>query len=100
MEKVTIQMPKVMKCTINNCGYNHGDRCHAKAITIGDVIHPECDTFLDSQKHTNERNRIACVGACKVIDCVHNEDFECCADYITVKLIDGKNRCQAYLTRP
>jgi hypothetical protein len=51
MQKFSIEMPLVKKCDVLKCGYNVNSSCHAKAITIGDNVNPECDTFLNSSKH-------------------------------------------------
>jgi hypothetical protein len=96
MEKISIEMPLVKKCDVQNCGFNQGNNCHAKAITVGDGTNPGCDTFMDSQRHTIERTRIAGVGACKVSGCQYNSDFECVADNITVGFVEGKVNCQTY----
>lgn len=42
--KITIDIPLVNECAISDCAYNMDDMCHAKAITIGDGMHPGCDT--------------------------------------------------------
>lgn len=82
--KVTIDMPVVSGCAISQCSYNVNQACHARAITVGNGIHPGCDTFLDAGSHTREKQRQAGVGACKVASCSHNQDFECMAETINV----------------
>lgn len=96
MDKITIEMPKVKKCSVEDCGYNNGCACHAKAITVGDYENPGCDTFLDSQNHAKETHRNAGVGACKVEICQYNDDFECSADKISVGFRDGKINCLTF----
>lgn len=94
-----LEMPEVKKCDVNNCGFNVGNNCHAKAITIGDSANPGCDTFFDSGSHTNETKRIAGVGACKVSSCKYNNDFECSASNITVGFVDSKINCRTFTPR-
>jgi hypothetical protein len=52
MRQMTVEMPIVKKCDVKSCGFNQNNNCHAKAITVGDSIHPDCDTFMDSERHT------------------------------------------------
>lgn len=96
MEKLTIEMPKVKKCEVNECGFNVDDNCHAKAITIGDYSNPGCDTFMDTDQHTHESVRIAGVGACKVSGCKFNDDYECMAQNIAVGFNQGKVNCLTF----
>jgi hypothetical protein len=87
MNKMTIEMAPVSKCYASQCAYNQNNSCHAKAITVGDGLQPECDTFLSSQTHTQEKTRIAGVGACKIISCKFNSDFDCSADKIKIGML-------------
>ena len=96
MKTISIEMPLVKRCDAEKCGFNKNNGCHAKAITIGDYTNPGCDTFMESPKHSEESIRIAGVGACKVIGCEYNTDFECFAESITVGPIEGKINCQTY----
>ena len=82
--KMTIDMPTVSTCDMSECAYNIDKACHARAITVGDGVHPGCDTFFSNATHTNENKRIAGVGACKIAACRHNNDFECMAESIAV----------------
>lgn len=94
--KMTIDMPLVDTCTVSECGYNHDDKCHARAITIGDGMHPGCDTsFLGAPTRTHAETQ-AGVGACKVIGCAFNNDLECSADKITVSIKDAGIQCMTY----
>ncbi len=97
--KMTIEMPFVDTCTVNECGYNKDDKCHARAITIGDGVHPGCDTsFLGAPTHTRAKT-LAGVGACKVTGCTFNNDLECSADRITVSMKDTSIQCMTYQAR-
>jgi len=82
--KVTVELPRVAGCSAESCAFNHGSKCHASAITIGDEESPGCDTFFNHTAHCRETNRMAVVGACKVVSCHHNHDFQCDAEEILV----------------
>lgn len=99
MKQLTIEMPVVSKCAATKCSYNVHENCHAKAITVGDVHDPNCDTFFQFKKHAKETRRIAGVGACKVQDCRHNEDFECTENAIKVGLVSNQVKCLNYAKR-
>lgn len=94
--EITVEMPMVSGCSVTDCTYNQGSACHARAITIGDGVHPGCDTFFEAGSHTREMNRIAGVGACKVAGCTHNDDFECVADSIDVARSDQGIACMTF----
>lgn len=95
--KMTMDIPMVDNCTISDCAYNVKDKCHAKAITIGDGVHPGCDTsFLMPPKHAKDTNIIAGVGACKVTGCTFNSDFECSANSIEVGMNGDDINCLTY----
>jgi len=82
--KMTFTMPVVSECKVSECAYNLNETCNARAITIGDGVHPGCDTFFSNSTHTHEFNELTGVGACKVRSCRHNSEFECSADRIEV----------------
>lgn len=93
-----IVMPEVGSCMAKECAYNLEEKCHARAITVGDGQTCHCDTFLGGVGHVKGKSRVAGVGACKIGGCQYNEDFECMADSISVKL-DGDNAlCTTYAT--
>ncbi len=97
--KMTIDMPLVQGCSVTNCAYNNKSRCHAKAITIGDGVHPGCDTYLNSTAEHTRMNVVAGVGACKVTGCRHNTDFECMADNIDVAILEKVANCMTFSAR-
>ena len=82
--KMTINMSVVSNCEVNDCAYNLENTCNARAITIGNGVHPGCDTFFSNSTHTHEFNDLTGVGACKIISCMHNHEFECGAKKIEV----------------
>ena len=97
--EIMVEMPVVDACSVTDCAYNSDAHCHAKAITIGDGIHPGCDTFLDSGAGHTHRNATAGVGACKVKGCKHNADFECMATSIEVGMHANSVDCLTYDAR-
>lgn len=99
MKEITIQMPEVKSCGVLQCGYNQTGSCHAKAITIGDTMTPECDTFFVSQAHAKNVSVIAGVGACKVSSCKFNTDFECVSESIQVGHTHDRVCCLTYKKR-
>jgi hypothetical protein len=95
---VTVTLPEVSACEATKCAYNTNNRCHAPAITIGDTLHPVCDTFLADSRHVASRSP-AGVGACKVSACVHNRDRTCHAGSIDVALHGDVPDCTTYEAR-
>jgi len=86
---IEVEMPPVAECGANDCAYNVDGGCNARAITIGDGLHPGCDTFFVAPRHSRSL-RMAGVGACKVTGCRHNDDLECQATAIRVdRNVDG-----------
>ncbi len=82
--KITVEMPPVAKCLVAECAYNIDKACHARAITVGDGNHPDCDTYIGSAGHIKGSQMKAGVGACKITLCAHNNDLECTAESINV----------------
>jgi hypothetical protein len=98
MSTKTIEMPDVSTCDATECAYNEKGACHARAITVGDELHPDCDTFLRSGEHCHRADR-AGVGACKVKACKHNDDLECQAPAIRVGHREGRVECLTFTRR-
>lgn len=99
MKQISIEMAIVSQCSATECAYNTDNGCHARAITIGDGVHPGCDTFLGMAPHATARQRSAGVGACKVSNCRHNDDYECVADNIAVGHASSAVCCLTYEPR-
>lgn len=95
MKKITLEMPIVTKCMASECVYNANSNCHARAITVGDSIHPGCDTFMAGSRHTKAK-QIAGIGACKTVGCKFNNDLECMAESIQVGMIKNKANCMTF----
>jgi hypothetical protein len=100
MNRIAIDMPVVGECSVAECAYNANNGCHARAITVGDGLHPGCDTFLGATPHTRDTGRHAGVGACKVSGCRHNDDYECAADQIAVGHAGPGASCLTFEQRP
>lgn len=98
MKQLSIEMPLVAECTVNECAYNTANACHARAITVGDRVHPGCDTFLSGSGHSKAQ-RSAGVGACKVSGCQYNDDYECVTDQIKVGHAHDSICCLTYQHR-
>lgn len=96
MKKICLEMPVVTKCMASECAYNVGSNCHARAITIGDSIQPNCDTFTAGSRHIKSVNQIAGIGACKTAGCKFNNDLECMADSIRVEMVKNKANCMTF----
>lgn len=94
-----LKMPLVAECAARDCAYNADDRCHARAITIGDGLHPACDTFLPSRERSEEGAATAGVGACKVSSCAHNRGLECEAPSIHVGYHGDHPDCLTFAKR-
>lgn len=90
-----IHMPMVTECSMHDCAYNGEGNCHARAITVGDNVHPACDTFFRSASHSDEQPK-AGVGACKVAVCTHNRKYECHANAIRVGKHQGHADCLTF----
>lgn len=99
MIQICIEMPTVSKCTISECSYNGSDKCHARAITVGDESRPGCDTFMAGAERARKSAQSAGIGACKMASCKHNEDLECMAESIKVGMIKNEANCITFALR-
>ncbi|HEX5338496.1 MAG TPA: DUF1540 domain-containing protein [Gallionella sp.] len=99
MNKITIEMPMVTKCMVDECSYNGSSKCHARAITIGDSIHPGCDTFLAGASLASKAKQVAGIGACKTAACKHNEDLECMAESVQIGMVRNEANCMTFSMR-
>ncbi len=94
-----MEMPKVISCDVTECAYNMNDMCHAMAITIGDTVHPRCDTLCMAANQQLDTSCNAGVGACKTSRCVYNQGFECMASDINVGYIADEVDCLTFRNR-
>jgi len=99
MKKITLEMPIVSMCSVNTCAYNANSACHARAVTIGDAVHPGCDTFLNRAQHTKQTKQIAGIGACKMGNCKFNDDLECMAENVKVEMVARDANCTTFAMR-
>lgn len=79
-----IDTSDVARCTVPECVYNRHAHCYARAITIGNGGHPQCDTFHTANDHVGKQPQTAGVGACKSYTCRYNDGFECGAERVYV----------------
>ena len=92
-----MEMSMVMKCEVNDCAYNVDSCCHTMAITIGDGMHPRCDTFCQSSTSKGgDTGSMAGVGACKVAVCKYNTNLECQAPGISVGYGEQEPDCLTF----
>ena len=100
MKRIPIEMSVVKGCEVSKCVYNADSACHAKAITVGDTVRPDCDTYFTlPSAHTKAVQRQAGVGACKMSDCKFNEDFECISPEISMGFLKDAPKCMTYSAR-
>ena len=91
-----MEMPIVSECDVSECAYNSDSMCHAMAITIGDSVHPRCDTFCTSVSMGLDTSCMAGVGACKTTACSHNTGLECSASEICVGFKNDEIDCLTF----
>lgn len=95
-----MNMPKVLRCDVDECAYNVQKACHALAITIGDPAGgAKCDTFFSAAQKGGDMGATAKVGACKVTQCRYNQSFECTAGSIQVGLEEDQADCLTFQQR-
>lgn len=91
-----IIMPKVLSCSVKECAYNTNDKCHALAITVGDVNHPACDAFFKAETKGGVLEITGGVGSCKIGGCKFNRAFGCSATGISVGPHSGHADCRTF----
>ncbi|MDH4202037.1 MAG: DUF1540 domain-containing protein [Phycisphaerae bacterium] len=91
-----MNMARVRECGAIGCSYNTDNKCHAFAITIGDTVHPTCDTLCQSILKGGDSEVTAHVGACKVASCVHNSSLECECSEIEVGYQGSEVDCLSF----
>ncbi len=80
----TLDLPRVLNCTVAGCSYNHDEACSAAAVTIGAKDKASCVTFIPLSVKGGLDRVTSFVGACQKADCVHNDHLECGADSVRV----------------
>ncbi|HEU0265545.1 MAG TPA: DUF1540 domain-containing protein [Geobacterales bacterium] len=91
---MAMKMSKITTCEAKECSYNRNMKCHALAITVGDMSHPMCDTFLKGSSKGGDSDSTGQVGACKVESCSHNKSLECSSPVITMGMHNGHADCK------
>ncbi len=95
-KRVLVELPVVASCEKASCAYNWHRSCGARAITVGEVRAPACDTFVPSDVHCSTSDVKAGVGACKMVECKHNRDFMCEADWVRVEVHERQPVCASF----
>ncbi|MFC3850196.1 DUF1540 domain-containing protein [Corynebacterium hansenii] len=67
---------KISSCTTTSCAYNN-DGCTAFAVNVGGDGAAACTTFATIDLRAGLSGAEAQVGACKRLDCTHNENLMC-----------------------
>ncbi len=93
----TLEMPKVLNCSVEACSYNHADACAAAAVTITSSPAASCATFIPLSVKGGLDRVTSFVGACSKADCSHNDSLECTAE--AVRIGAGSAECLTYSAR-
>ena len=91
-----MEMSKVIQCEVADCAYNADDMCHARAITVGDMANPRCDTYCMSSTKCSDMSCTACVGACKTAVCMFNDGLECDSSEVSVGYSENGVNCLTF----
>lgn len=67
---------KISSCTATACAFNNNG-CTAFAVNVGGNANAACTTFSEVDLRAGLSTAGAQVGACKRLDCNHNEDLMC-----------------------
>ncbi len=67
---------KISSCTTTACAFNN-DGCTAFAVNVGGNANAACITCSEVDLRAGLSAVDAQVGACKRLDCTHNEDLMC-----------------------
>lgn len=95
---MTMKMPKILSCEMEECSYNTNKECHALAITVGSSC-PTCDTSYRASDKGGVADTIGSVGACREEDCKYNFSLECTASGIKVGMHSDHPDCLTYTSR-
>lgn len=90
----TLDLPRVLNCTVAGCSYNHEEACAAAAVTMGSKDGASCVTFIPLGIKGGLDRVGSFVGACQKADCLHNDRLECTADAVRVGADDAE--CLTY----
>ena len=93
-----MKMPIILDCDMSACSYNDSKKCHAMAITVGQMNH-ECVTFADLGKKGGVQDMSGSVGACKIDSCKFNDSLECAADAIHILQRQSHAECDTFAAR-
>ena len=91
-----MKISRVGGCNVKLCAYNSRGKCHAKAINVGGLNGPVCDTFVKSLIKCSCGNTGGEVGACMIVSCRYNECLECVSGRVQVRLNSGMPKCDTF----
>ncbi len=80
----TMEMPRILDCSVAACSYNRENACSAAAITVGAKPTASCTTFIPLGVKGGLDRVTAFVGACSKADCTFNDNLECTAPAVRV----------------
>jgi hypothetical protein len=92
---MTIKLPKITFCEMEECAYNNDKRCRAIAVSIGGP-EPECITIEKKSKEGGIDTINGGVGACKTRDCMFNKGLICIAKNIEIVKRGSRGYCTSY----
>ncbi|RRD47128.1 DUF1540 domain-containing protein [Tessaracoccus sp. OH4464_COT-324] len=85
---------EVKSCATTSCTYNNNG-CAAYAVTVGDG-NGTCTTFVKLDVRGGLPTLNSKVGACQLLECVHNSDLMCTAKAVE---FDANAKCLSYEAR-
>ena len=89
----------IKSCDAQECAFNTSNGCRALAITVGGNSDQFCDTFCPSKDKGGYQNARGMVGACKVVSCKNNINFECSAESIEIGHWGKEVDCLSYIQK-
>ena len=91
-----MEMPQIKTCDAIACAYNDDQQCRALAITVGGGDTARCDTYFGEAQTGGFPQANAGVGACRAVQCKHNERLECTATNVDIGQRQGKVTCLTF----
>ena len=91
----TMEMVKIVDCSVTECAYNSNKECHTLAITVGSNC-PMCETYTSAKSKGGMDDVTGGVGACRMSDFRYNNMLECNASGIHVSKHSGHADCDTF----
>ncbi len=86
----------VTSCASTACAFN-SNGCAAFAVTVTGVDGAaRCGTFIDLDARGGLPTASGQVGACQLLECVHNTDLMCTAEGIAMDAVTDGAQCRSY----